>query len=98
MQNYEEQSLKLVQLLFAASQVSSLTNQMWHASQSLFQGDKMALERAYLAGVDMNMGDYDGRTALHLACVENHPACVKYLIETCKVKPQLYMLGKLLII
>ena len=47
----------------------------------------MALERAYLAGVDMNMGDYDGRTALHLACVENHPACVKYLIETCKVKP-----------
>ena len=58
----------------------------------------MALERAYLAGVDMNMGDYDGRTALHLACVENHPACVKYLIETCKVKPQLYMLGKLLII
>ena len=45
----------------------------------------MALERAYLAGVDMNMGDYDGRTALHLACVENHPACVKYLIETCKV-------------
>ena len=57
----------------------------------------MALERAYLAGVDMNMGDYDGRTALHLACVENHPACVKYLIETCKVKPQ-YMLVKMLII
>ena len=53
--------------------------------QTSIQGDKMALERAYLAGVDMNMGDYDGRTALHLACVENHPACVKYLIETCKV-------------
>ena len=49
------------------------------------QGDKMALERAYLAGVDMNMGDYDRRTALHLACAENHPACVKYLIETCQV-------------
>ena len=45
----------------------------------------MALERAFLAGVDMNMGDYDGRTALHLACVENHPACVKYLIDTCQV-------------
>lgn len=67
-QNYEEQSLKLVQLLFASS-----------------QGDKMALERAYLAGVDMGMGDYDCRTALHLACAENHPACVKYLIETCNV-------------
>ena len=45
----------------------------------------MALERAFLAGVDMNMGDYDGRTALHLACVENHPACVKYLIDACQV-------------
>ena len=63
----------------------------------------MALERAYLAGMDMDMGDYDDRwrmmmmklmmmlmvwmirTALHLACSENHPACVKYLIETCKV-------------
>ena len=61
------------------------SNLLLDSFQSSIQGDKMALERAYLAGVDMNMGDYDGRTALHLACVENHPACVKYLIETCKV-------------
>jgi len=67
-QNHEEKSLKLVQLLFAAC-----------------NGDKLALERAYLSGLDMNMGDYDNRTALHLACAENHPACVKFLIETCKV-------------
>merc|ERR1711970_53066 len=67
-QNHEEKSLKLVQLLFAAS-----------------NGDKLALERAYLSGLDMNMGDYDNRTALHLACAENHLACVKFLIETCKV-------------
>lgn len=33
----------------------------------------------------MNMGDYDNRTALHLSCAENHLACVKFLIETCKV-------------
>ena len=33
----------------------------------------------------MNMGDYDKRTALHLACAENHISCVKFLIETCKV-------------
>jgi len=67
-QNHEEKSLKLVQLLFAAC-----------------NGDKLALERAYLSGLDMNMGDYDNRTALHLACAENHLACVKFLIETCKV-------------
>ena len=45
----------------------------------------MALERSFLAGLDMNMADYDGRTALHLACVENHPGCVKYLLEACQV-------------
>ena len=67
-QNYEEKSLKLVQVLFAAC-----------------NGDKLALERAYLSGLDMNMGDYDNRTALHLSCAENHLACVKFLIETCKV-------------
>ena len=68
-QNYQEKSVKLVQLLFAAC-----------------NGDKLALERAYLSGLDMNMGDYDNRTALHLSCAENHLACVKFLIETCKVE------------
>ena len=48
-------------------------------------GAKLALERAYLSGLEMSMGDYDMRTALHLSCVENHLACVKFLIETCKV-------------
>jgi len=48
-------------------------------------GDKQALERAYLSGLDMNMGDYDNRTALHLACSEDHLASVKFLAETCKV-------------
>ena len=68
-QPYEEKSLKLVQLLFAAC-----------------NGDRLALERAYLSGLDMNMGDYDNRTALHLACAENHAACVKFLIDVCKVE------------
>jgi len=67
-QNYEEKSVKLVQLLFAAS-----------------NGDKLALERAYLSGLDMNMGDYDNRTALHLSCAEDQVACVRFLIENCKV-------------
>ena len=50
-----------------------------------YQGDLLALERAHLAGVDMNMSDYDRRTALHLAAAENHAASVKFLVETCKV-------------
>ena len=67
-QNYEDKSQKLVQLLFAACN--------W---------DKLALERAYLSRLDMSMGDYDMRTALHVSCAENQLACVKFLIETCKV-------------
>ena len=34
----------------------------------------------------MNLGDYDGRTALHLAAAEGHLRCVKFLIDTCKVR------------
>ena len=41
---------------------------------------------AYQQGVDMNLGDYDGRTALHLAAAEGHARCVKFLLDTCGVK------------
>ena len=34
----------------------------------------------------MNIGDYDGRTALHLAAAEGHLRCVRFLLETCKVQ------------
>eukprot|EP00298_Acanthocystis_sp_HF-20_P011427 c19389_g2_i2.p1 GENE.c19389_g2_i2~~c19389_g2_i2.p1 ORF type:complete len:306 (-),score=157.98 c19389_g2_i2:235-1152(-) len=32
-------------------------------------------------GVDVNQGDWDRRTALHLACVQNHFEVVKYLLS-----------------
>ena len=51
-------------------------------------GDKRALERAFLSGFDMNLGDYDNRTALHLACSEGHISCVRFLIEICNVDIQ----------
>ena len=48
-------------------------------SEKIFQlllaaanGDVSALERAHLNGLDMDLGDYDGRTALHLAAAEGH--------------------------
>lgn len=49
-------------------------------------GDVTAIRR--FAMLDMNMGacDYDGRTALHLACAEGHLSVVKVLLEQCKVK------------
>ena len=34
----------------------------------------------------MNMGDYDGRTALHLSAAEGHVRCVRFLLDVCKVQ------------
>ena len=33
----------------------------------------------------MGSADYDGRTALHLACAEGHLSVVKLLLERCGV-------------
>ena len=57
-----------------------------HILMAAHAGDETALKCAFQQGVDMNLGDYDGRTALHLAAVEGHLRCVKFLIDTCKVR------------
>ena len=41
--------------------------------------------RLYTNGADMNHGDYDKRTPLHLAAVEGQLDCVRFLLEECKV-------------
>jgi len=49
----------------------------WAASQ----GDLDEVRSLIASGVDPNIGDYDGRTALHLAASEGHHDLVAYLLE-----------------
>lgn len=46
-----------------------------------FRGDIDGLSRLVASGIDVNQGDYDGRTALHLACSEGHDYIVRYLLS-----------------
>jgi len=57
-----------------------------HLLMAASAGDETALKCAFQQGVNMNMGDYDGRTALHLASAEGHLRCVRFLLDVCKVK------------
>ncbi|KAK3087653.1 hypothetical protein FSP39_008800 [Pinctada imbricata] len=52
-----------------------------------YNGDVTAMRRYHLLGMDMNLSDYDGRTALHLASSEGHEKVVSFLTEKCKVDP-----------
>ena len=57
---------------------SNLTlNFIWAASQ----GDLTEVKKAISLGIDINKGDYDNRTALHLALAEGRDKVAKYLIE-----------------
>jgi glutaminase len=49
----------------------------WAASQ----GDLEEVRTLIACGVDPNISDYDGRTALHLAASEGHCAVVAYLLD-----------------
>uniref|UniRef100_A0A7E4VR31 glutaminase n=1 Tax=Panagrellus redivivus TaxID=6233 RepID=A0A7E4VR31_PANRE len=50
--------------------------------------DLETIRRLYLQGANLNMADYDGRTALHLAASEGHAVIVKFLISVAKVDCQ----------
>uniref|UniRef100_A0A0K0E4B9 glutaminase n=1 Tax=Strongyloides stercoralis TaxID=6248 RepID=A0A0K0E4B9_STRER len=49
------------------------------------KGEIQTVRRLYLQGANLNMSDYDGRTALHLAACEGHPNLVKFLLIVGKV-------------
>jgi len=59
-----------------ASRESDLTL-LWYAAAA---GDMMVLQQLAAAGVDMNIADYDRRSALHLASSEGHLDAVRYLL------------------
>lgn len=50
---------------------------LWAAGK----GDLGAIERLVIQGVDLNVTDYDGRTALHIAVAEGRGKAVAFLIE-----------------
>lgn len=52
-----------------------------------YSGDVSALRRIALSAVNMELTDYDIRTALHVTSAEGHLDAVKFLTDTCKVNP-----------
>jgi len=52
---------------------------------SAANGDLGALKRYVLQGINMDLPDYDGRTALHVAASEGHPNVVRFLLHRCHV-------------
>ncbi|XP_061582774.1 glutaminase 2b [Cololabis saira] len=52
-----------------------------------FSGDVSALRRFALSSMDMDLKDYDSRTALHIAAAEGHIDVVKFLTTSCNVDP-----------
>ncbi|WKX94233.1 hypothetical protein Q1695_011471 [Nippostrongylus brasiliensis] len=51
-------------------------------------GDFEVVRRMYLQGANLEMADYDGRTALHVAAAEGHIHLVKFFVNIAKVNHQ----------
>ncbi|ESN99005.1 hypothetical protein HELRODRAFT_155932 [Helobdella robusta] len=65
-------------------QIETTSSQLMSLLFAAHQGDLKSLRRLALIGADMNVTDYDNRSALHLAASGGHLECVKFLIERCQ--------------
>ncbi|KAJ8259350.1 hypothetical protein COCON_G00183620 [Conger conger] len=61
----------------------SVVNLMFAA----YSGDVSALRRFALSSMNMELKDYDSRTALHVSAAEGHVEVVQFLTQVCKVNP-----------
>jgi glutaminase len=59
------------------AELNDMVRLCWAASQ----GDLDEVRALIASGVDPNIGDYDGRRALHLAASEGHHEVVEYLLD-----------------
>jgi len=61
----------------AQTEANKVDALIWAANK----GDQGAVHRLVVRGFDQDAADYDGRTALHLACSEGREEVVRYLAE-----------------
>jgi glutaminase len=59
------------------SKIEGIISLCWASSE----GDLLEVRHLVAQGVDINLADYDGRTALHLAASEGHVNIIEYLIS-----------------
>ncbi|MBT4922201.1 MAG: glutaminase A [Rickettsiales bacterium] len=63
------------------NQLESSSDAILHFIWAASQGDISEARRGISLGIDVNLGDYDKRTALHLAAAEGQYDMVEYLIK-----------------
>ena len=71
----------IIKLTHVVNQLESTSNPVLTFIWAASQGDLSEARRSLVTGVDINKGDYDLRTALHLAAAEGQFDMVKYLVS-----------------
>jgi glutaminase len=56
------------------------------ACNAASEGNIDVIKKLYKQGIDFNIGDYDNRTPLHIACASSRLDIVGFLLDVAKVK------------